>query len=162
MVLQHDKYMLLALVQAEKAGLINEVPVGAVLVDEKGRILSADHNRTIEMCDPCAHAEILALRAAAARVNSYRLVTCTLYTTVEPCLMCMGALVHARVATVVYGAKDAKWGAAGSLYNFADDIRLNHRINIVSGVHQKKCKEIMQAFFREKRRAQSQSSLTTS
>jgi tRNA(adenine34) deaminase len=156
MLYSHDKYMQLALAQAEKAGLIGEVPVGAVLLDDKGRILAAEHNRTIERCDPSAHAEILALRAAAAKVNNYRLSTCTLYATLEPCLMCMGALVHARIATVVYGAQDIKWGAAGSLYNFAVDDRLNHRIQIVAGVCQEQCREIIQAFFRNKRRIKKQ------
>ncbi len=153
MCLDHTKYMQLALAQAKKAGLIDEVPVGAVLVDNKGRILAEEHNRTISRCDPSAHAEILALRAAAALIKNYRLTGCVVYTTVEPCVMCMGALVHARVAAVVYGTEDQKWGAAGSLYNFASDDRLNHRIEIVGGVCQEQCREVIQTFFRNKRRA---------
>lgn len=122
------------------------------MVDDKGRVLAEEHNRTITTCDPCAHAEILALRAAAAKVNNYRLTGCVLYATLEPCLMCMGALVHARIAKVVYGARDTKWGAAGSLYDFAGDDRLNHRIELVTGVCREQCREIIQAFFRNKRR----------
>lgn len=123
------------------------------MVDDKGRIFAAEHNRTISSCDPSAHAEMLALRAAAAKVGNYRLPGSILYTTIEPCLMCMGALVHARVAMVVYGACDAKWGAAGSLYDFGADDRLNHRIEIVAGVCKAQCREIIQTFFRKKRRA---------
>ena len=148
----HKHFMRLAIEQAKKAGQIGEVPIGAVLVAENGEILSAAHNQTIVQQDPTAHAEILTLRQAAAKLNNYRLLGTTLVVTVEPCLMCMGALVHARVKRLVFGASDPKWGAAGSLYNFAEDIRLNHRVEIINGVLEGKCRELMQAFFRAKRK----------
>jgi tRNA(adenine34) deaminase len=157
MSLKHEEYMQIALSQAEKAGRIGEVPIGAVLVDQKGRVLAKAHNRTIGNCDPTAHAEILALRAAAVKIKNYRLTGCVLYVTIEPCLMCMGASVHARIAMVVYGACDPKWGAAGSLYNFATDQRLNHPFQVVSGVCKERCRELIQTFFRDKRRGVNQS-----
>ena len=143
--------MELALIEAKKAGQMGEVPIGAILVDSDGAILSATHNRTISLADPTAHAEILALREAAAKINNYRLLNTTLYVTVEPCIMCMGAIVHARISKVVFGAGDPKWGAAGSLYHFAEDERLNHRVAITKGVCEQECRNLMQEFFRAKR-----------
>jgi tRNA(adenine34) deaminase len=143
--------MRIALEEARRARRIDEVPVGAVLVDESGNLLARAHNRTIANADPTAHAEILALRAAAGKLKNYRLLNTTLYVTIEPCLMCMGAVVHARVARVVYGAPDPKWGAAGSLYHFAQDGRLNHRPEVVPGMCETECRELMQEFFRLKR-----------
>ncbi len=143
--------MKIALNEAKKAGQIGEVPVGAILVSENGDILSAAHNQTIKLADPTAHAEILALRKAALEDNNYRLLNTTLYVTVEPCIMCMGAIVHARISRVVFGATDPKWGAAGSLYNFAADDRLNHRVKIITGVCAEDCRRLMQDFFRAKR-----------
>ena len=151
MNLSHDKYMRLALSEAEKAGQMGEVPIGAILVAEDGNILSCTHNRTIDMADPTAHAEILVLREAALKINNYRLLNTTLYVTVEPCLMCMGAIVHARISNIVFGTSDPKWGAAGSLYNFAEDDRLNHRVEITKGVCEEECRSLMQEFFRAKR-----------
>ena len=145
------KFMKLAINEAKKAGQKDEVPVGAVLVAESGDILSISHNQVITLADPTAHAEILVLRKAAQKVLNYRLLGATLYVTIEPCIMCMGAIVHARVARVVFGAEDLKWGAAGSLYNFAEDVRLNHRPEIIQGVCQDECRELMQDFFRSKR-----------
>ena len=142
----------LALGEAKKAGQIGEVPIGAVLVAENGAVLSAAHNQTIKQVDPTAHAEILALREAAAKIHNYRLLNTSLFVTVEPCLMCMGALVHARVKRIIYGAADPKWGAAGSLYNLAEDYRLNHRVEIINGVREQTCRELVQAFFRAKRK----------
>ena len=147
----HTKFMEIALVEAEKAGQIGEIPVGAVLVSENGEILSAAHNHTIKRVDPTAHAEILALRKAALEINNYRLLNTTLYVTVEPCIMCMGAIVHARISRVVFGANDLKWGAAGSLYNYAEDDRLNHRVEIIAGVRAEDCRRLMQDFFLSKR-----------
>jgi tRNA(adenine34) deaminase len=147
----HEYFMKLALTEAKKAGRIGEVPVGAVIVSEKGEILSAAHNQTIKLTDPTAHAEILALRKAALEISNYRLLNTTLYVTVEPCIMCMGAIVHARISQVVYGATDPKWGAAGSLYNYAEDDRLNHRVEITTGVCAEDCRRLMQDFFRAKR-----------
>ena len=122
--------MKLALNQARAAGNQGEVPVGAVLIAPTGDILATAHNQTISLNDPTAHAEILALRNAALKVANYRLLNTTLYVTIEPCIMCMGAIVHARVSKVVFGTEDPKWGAAGSLYNFAKDIKINHRPEI--------------------------------
>ena len=147
----HTKLMEIALAEAEKAGQIGEVPIGAVLVSENGKILSADHNQTIKLADPTAHAEILVLRKAAHEISNYRLLNTTLYVTVEPCIMCMGAIVHARVSGVVFGATDPKWGAAGSLYNYAEDHRLNHRVEIIADVCANDCRRLMQDFFRAKR-----------
>jgi len=147
----HTKFMEIALAEAKNAGQIGEVPVGAILVSENGDILSAAHNQTIKLADPTAHAEILALRKAALEVNNYRLLNTTLYVTVEPCIMCMGAIVHARISRVVFGATDPKWGAAGSLYNFAADDRLNHRVEIITGVCAEDCRRSIQDFFRAKR-----------
>ncbi len=141
-----------ALEEAKKAGQKDEVPVGAVVVTEKGKILSAAHNQVIGLCDPTAHAEILAIREAASKVQNYRLLNTTLYVTVEPCIMCMGAIIHARISTVVFGAFDPKWGAAGSLYNFSDDTRLNHLPEIIPGICEDECKALMQDFFRSKRK----------
>jgi tRNA(adenine34) deaminase len=145
------KFMKMAIKEAKKAGQKDEVPVGAVLVSESGDILSLSHNQVITFSDPTAHAEISALRKAAIKVSNYRLLNTTLYVTIEPCVMCMGAIVHARVARVVFGANDLKWGAAGSLYNFAEDTRLNHRPEIIPGVCQDECREMIQEFFRSKR-----------
>jgi tRNA(adenine34) deaminase len=145
------KFMNLAINEAKKAGQKDEVPVGAVLVSGSGDILSQSHNQVITFADPTAHAEIWALREAAIKVSNYRLLSTTLYVTIEPCVMCMGAIVHARVARVVFGTNDLKWGAAGSLYNFADDTRLNHRPEIISGVCRDECRELIQDFFRSKR-----------
>jgi len=147
----HENFMELALNEAKKAGQIGEVPVGAILVSENGEILSAAHNQTIKLADPTAHAEILTLRKAALEINNYRLLNTTLYVTVEPCIMCMGAIVHARISRVVFGAPDPKWGAAGSLYNFAADDRLNHRVDIITGVCAEDCRRLMQDFFLSKR-----------
>ncbi|UCF94483.1 MAG: tRNA adenosine(34) deaminase TadA [Desulfobacterales bacterium] len=147
----HEQFMQLALSEAEKAGQIAEVPVGAVLVAENGEILASDHNQTIKKRDPTAHAEVLVIRGAAAKIQNYRLLNTTLYVTIEPCVMCMGAIVHARVGTVVFGARDPKWGAAGSLYDFAADNRFNHRPEIVQGLCQDACAALMQAFFRNRR-----------
>ena len=146
-----ETYMVIALSEAEKAWQENEVPVGAVLVSDSGKILAADHNRTIGLSDPTAHAEIRVLRQAAQKIGNYRLLNTTCYVTVEPCIMCMGALVHARVAKIVFGTADPKWGAAGSLYHFEEDNRLNHQPVVISGVYQDKCRALIQGFFHEKR-----------
>ncbi len=140
-----------ALNEAEKARKKGEVPIGAVLVADNRQVLAAEHNRTITLNDPTAHAEILALRSAAAQIGNYRLLNTTLYVTVEPCPMCMGAIIHARVTQVIFGTRDPKWGAAGSLYNFADDQRFNHQPEIIEGVCKDECKTLMQNFFRSKR-----------
>jgi tRNA(adenine34) deaminase len=151
MTKQHIKFMKLALNQAKKAGQKEEVPIGAVLVSESGEILAVSLNQTISLVDPTAHAEIITLRKAAQKILNYRLLRTTLYVTIEPCIMCMGAIVHARISRVVFGAHDPKWGAAGSLYNFADDARLNHRPEIIQGICEDECRTLIQDFFRDKR-----------
>ena len=152
MTINHNAYMKLALSEAKKASEKAEVPIGAVLVSQAGDILAASHNQTISFNDPTAHAEILVLRKAAHQTQNYRLLNTILYVTIEPCVMCMGALVHARISRLVYGAKDPKWGAAGSLYNLADDIRLNHRVEVIEGICEDDCRALMQNFFRSKRK----------
>jgi len=147
----HIELMKLALNEARIAKQNQEVPVGAVLISNNGDILATAHNQTICLADPTAHAEILVLRKAARKISNYRLLSTTLYATVEPCLMCMGAIVHARISRVVFGARDPKWGAAGSLYNFAEDNRLNHRPEIITGVCETECKTLIQDFFRTRR-----------
>ena len=148
---KHIDFMNLALSEAGKAGQKNEIPIGAVLIAENDELLSAAHNKTIILKDPTAHAEILALRSAAEKIGNYRLLKTTLYVTVEPCPMCMGALLHARVSRVVFGTRDPKWGAAGSLYNLAEDHRFNHQLEIIEGICESECKKLMQDFFRKKR-----------
>ncbi|MFH1975039.1 MAG: tRNA adenosine(34) deaminase TadA [Pseudomonadota bacterium] len=148
----HEKYMKLAIDEAKKAGQNGEVPIGAVLVAEDDKILAAAYNSTISLCDPSAHAEILALREAGKKLKNYRLLNTTLYVTIEPCFMCMGAIVHARLKRLVFGTYDPKWGAAGSLYNFAEDERLNHKIEIIPGISLEECKNLIQLFFKEKRK----------
>ena len=140
-----------ALLEAQEAAQEDEVPVGAVLVAQDGTVLAKAHNQTIALCDPTAHAEILALRAASRALGNYRLPNTTLYVTVEPCIMCMGALLHARVARIVFGAKDPKWGGAGSRYNLAADTGLNHAIDVQGGLLENECRELIQDFFRAKR-----------
>ena len=147
-----EDFMALALAEAAAAEDEGEVPVGAVLVSGDGAVLARAHNRVITLNDPSAHAEILTLRAACTALGNYRLPGTTLYATVEPCPMCMGALIHARVAAVVYGAPDPKWGAAGSLYDLSCDDRLNHRIAVTAGVLENRCRERIQNFFRRRRK----------
>ncbi len=151
MLEKHIKFMNLAIKEAEKAGQMAEVPIGAVLVAKTGDVLAAAYNQTIQLSDPTAHAEVLVLRQAAQKINNYRLLDTTLYVTIEPCIMCMGAIVHARVKQVVFGASDPKWGAAGSLYNIAEDLRLNHQPDVIQGVCHNECKTLIQNFFHEKR-----------
>jgi tRNA(adenine34) deaminase len=143
--------MRLALREAARAGRAGEVPVGAILVDAGGEVIARAHNRPVATSDPTAHAEIVALRRAARRFGNYRLPGTTLYVTVEPCPMCAGALVQARVARVVFGATDPKGGAARTLYRILDDPRLNHRAEVVGGVLESECREIIRRFFRERR-----------
>jgi tRNA(adenine34) deaminase len=147
----HETYMKMALALAEIAGDRGEVPVGAVLTAETGEVLASAFNQPISLCDPTAHAEILALREGARGLENYRLLNTTLYVTIEPCLMCMGAIIHARVKRVVFGARDPRWGAAGSLYNFAENNRLNHRPEIVAGVCESACRQLIQSFFSARR-----------
>ena len=147
----HDIYMRIALKEAWKAYDLGEVPVGAVIIDSDGTILGKAHNETITRNDPTAHAEILALREAAEAIKNYRLLQTKMYVTIEPCIMCAGALVHARVEEVIYGANDPKWGGVTSLYQLCEDERLNHRLNVTSGVLESDCGDVIRRFFIEKR-----------
>ena len=148
-----DLYHLMkeALKEAEKGLTRGEIPVGAVLAGPDGQIVAKAHNQPIALNDPTAHAEILALRKAGLVLRNYRLNNTILVVTVEPCLMCMAAAINARIARLVFGADDPKGGAAGSLYNLASDNRLNHRIEITSGIMEKECRTLMQEFFRIRR-----------
>ena len=143
-------FMKIALEEAQEAYRRGEVPVGAVLVRE-GNILARAHNAPISKNDPSAHAEMLVLRQAAELIGNYRLAGSELYVTLEPCIMCAGAIVHARVERVIFGARDPKCGAVFSLYNVLTDKRLNHQVKITEGILREECGEIMSRFFREKR-----------
>lgn len=146
-----ENMMQLALEQARLAAIADEVPIGAVLLGPGGDIWSQCHNLTISSNDPTAHAEIVALREAARNIGNYRLTGATLYTTIEPCIMCMGALIHARVRRVVFGAYDVKWGGCGSIYNMAEEKRFNHRIEVKGGILADACRILMRDFFVKKR-----------
>ncbi|MBW2038505.1 MAG: tRNA adenosine(34) deaminase TadA [Deltaproteobacteria bacterium] len=146
-----DKEMMeMAIEEALKASQEGEVPVGAVLVRE-GEVLAKEHNRSLSLNDPTAHAEILVLREGASRVGNYRLNGCELYVTIEPCPMCAGAILHSRLARLIFGARDEKAGAVESLYRLLNDPRLNHRVQVTEGVLAERCKEIVQAFFQLRR-----------
>lgn len=142
-----------ALEAARRAGEQDEVPIGACLIDKDGNLLAVAGNRTITDSDPTAHAEILALREAAKKIENYRLVDSVVYSTIEPCAMCAGALVNARIKKLVYGAKDERFGAVETLFRICDSESLNHRIEIVSDVLAEECRTLMQEFFRKKRAA---------
>jgi tRNA(adenine34) deaminase len=144
-------WMQKALQAAEGARVAGEVPVGACLIDKNGELLACAGNRTITDSDPTAHAEILILREAASKIGNYRLTETTVYTTIEPCAMCAGALVNARIKRLVFGAHDTRFGAVESLFRLCDTSSLNHRIEIKSGVLADECKRLMQDFFRQKR-----------
>src|SRR6478672_4444904 len=142
--------MELALAEARMAAEAGEVPVGALVINN-GEIIGRAGNRNLRDHDPTAHAEILALREAAQHLGNHRLTGCTLYATIEPCAMCAGAIIHARIARLVYGAKDPKAGAAGSILHVINHPRLNHKMEVVSGVLDDRCSEILQDFFRRRR-----------
>ena len=141
--------MRMALGEAKSALESGEVPVGAVITME-GRVLAKAHNSPILMKDPTAHAEILAIREAADRTENYRLTGTTIYVTIEPCVMCAGAIIHARIARLVFGATDPKGGAL-SLYDMFGDRKLNHSVDVTGGVLREECGKILSRFFREKR-----------
>ncbi len=147
---QDERFMNLALAQAEQAFALGETPVGAVVVCG-GEVLCADHNRRETALDPTAHAELLVVREAARRLGRWRLTGCTVYVTLEPCVMCAGAMVLARVDRLVYGATDPKAGAVASLYQVLADPRLNHRPVVSAGVLAEPCGAILSRFFRERR-----------
>jgi tRNA(adenine34) deaminase len=145
----HEAFMRQALDQARRAMQVGEVPIGAVIVAE-GRVAGEGFNQPIRAVDPTAHAEIVALRQAARAASNYRLTGATLYVTLEPCLMCVGAIVNARVATVVYGAPEPKWGALGSILD-ARTLKLNHRLQVIGGVLEAACRQMVVDFFKFRR-----------
>ncbi len=145
-----EKFIRIALEEARLAFEKDEVPVGAVVVCGDN-ILSRAHNSPILMNDPSAHAEILAIRRAAGRARNYRLVGTTLYVTLEPCVMCAGAIIQARISKVVFGAYDPKSGGVTSLYNILSDERLNHSVEVMGGILKEECSEILSRFFHKKR-----------
>lgn len=147
---EHERWMRYALALAERGRAEGEVPVGAVLVKD-GEVVGEGWNRPIATCDASAHAEIQAIRAAGQRLGNYRLLDTTLYVTLEPCAMCVGAIVHARIARVVYGASEPKTGACGSCFDLLASDRHNHRVEVVAGVLAEECGEQLRAFFRERR-----------
>lgn len=144
-------FMRIALDEASRAAAIGEVPVGAVVV-RGGQIIGRGFNQPISSSDPTTHAEIVALRSAAKLLNNYRLVDCSLYVTLEPCAMCVGAMLHARLTRVVWGAPEPKSGACGSVINLPAESRLNHHTNFVGGVLATESGAILKAFFRERRK----------
>lgn len=147
-----EYYMGLALREAEKAYGREEVPIGAVVVHE-GKVIGRGHNQIEMLQDPTAHAEMLAITAAANTLGSRRLLNCTLYATIEPCCMCSGAIVLARIPRIVFGALDPKAGASGSLYTITHDARLNHRCTVEYGILQEESSAIIRSFFAERRKA---------
>ena len=147
-----DAYMRLALEQAQQAWNLGEVPVGAVVVKD-GEVIAVGCNQPIGKHDPTAHAEIVALRAAAEKIGNYRLPGCELYVTLEPCVMCSGAMMHARLAKVVFGAADPKTGACGSVINLFEQAQLNHHTEIEGGVLADECGDMLKRFFAARRAA---------
>ena len=147
----HVHYMRMAYQQAQIAESLEEVPIGAVIVHQ-GRVIAAAHNQREMLRDPTAHAEMLAITQAAESIGDWRLIDCALYVTLEPCPMCAGAIVNARVPVVVYGATDGKGGAVSSLYHLLNDDRLNHSCEVVPGVMAAECGEILTNFFRQQRK----------
>jgi tRNA(adenine34) deaminase len=145
------RFMELALDEARESQKRGEVPVGAVIVDASGTVLAQAGNRSIIDADPSGHAEMVALRAAGKKVGNYRLPGTTLYVTIEPCIMCAGAMVHARIERLVFGAYDPKTGAVVSCYSIGGDNRLNHRLRVNGGLLEQECGELITSFFRQKR-----------
>jgi tRNA(adenine34) deaminase len=142
----HEYWMRRAIAEAGKAHGKDEVPIGCVIVRD-GRIIARGHNLRETTQDPAAHAELIAIRKAARKLDSWRLLDTTLYVTLEPCIMCMGAIILARIPTVVFGCFDPKGGAAGTLYDLSDDPRLNHRVELVPRILEEECSGLLSAFF---------------
>lgn len=144
---EQEKFMREAIAEAQQAAVLNEVPIGAVVVKD-GRVIGRGHNMREHFQDVTYHAEMLAIMEACERLHSWRLEDCDLYVTLEPCIMCSGAIINARIANVYYGAPDPKAGAVDSLYHLLTDTRLNHQVNVTSGVLQEKCSQMLKNFFR--------------
>jgi tRNA(adenine34) deaminase len=151
MSMDYEQLMEEALSEAKKGLKKGEVPVGAILAGPDGEALARGYNQPISLNDPTAHAEMIVLREAGDACNNYRLPGTTLIVTIEPCIMCMGAAINARVSRLIFGAFDPKAGAAGSIYNLAEDARLNHRIEVISGIREQECRDLIQEFFRARR-----------
>jgi tRNA(adenine34) deaminase len=150
-MISNDEYwMQRALELARKAADVDEVPVGAVIVKDN-QLIAEGWNHPIQLRDPSAHAEMIALRQAGIALNNYRLPDTTLYVTLEPCVMCVGAMIHARVGRVVFGAHDAKTGAAGSMFDLLQSEKHNHKIEVTGGVLEAQCRDVLQEFFKRKR-----------
>ncbi|HEY6419026.1 MAG TPA: tRNA adenosine(34) deaminase TadA [Candidatus Binataceae bacterium] len=149
-IAEDARFMERALAEARRAAVAGEVPVGAIAVLE-GRVVGVGHNCPIALKDPTAHAEIVAIRAAAAELKSYRLDGVAVFVTLEPCVMCVGAMINARIARLVYGARDAKAGALGSVYDIGRDGRLNHTIEVQGGVRAAECADLLTGFFKSRR-----------
>ena len=147
----NEFWMRRAIEAAHEAEILNEVPIGACLIDKNGELLAVAGNRTRIDCDPTAHAEIIILREAAKKIGNYRLTETTIYTTIEPCAMCAGALIQARIARLVFGATDERFGAVETHFRICDSSSLNHRMEITSGVLADECRTLMQNFFRARR-----------
>ena len=154
---EQQRFMSLALDQAHQAAELGEVPVGAVVVDPAGQVVGRAHNRRELDQDPLAHAELLALGQAARALSSWRLIGTTLYVTLEPCVMCAGALVNARVERLVYGCEDPKAGAVRTLYALCEDPRLNHRVQDIRGVEGERCATVLRDFFAARREQKTRS-----
>jgi tRNA(adenine34) deaminase len=146
----HEHWMNRAISEARKAEAKNEVPIGCVILHE-GKIIARGHNLRESTQDPAAHAELIAIRKAARKLGSWRLLNCTLYVTLEPCTMCMGAIILARIPTVVFGCYDPKGGAAGSLFDLSSDPRLNHQVKLVPNIQATECSGLLSSFFSELR-----------
>ena len=155
MLKRDEHWMQQALALAHKAAEVDEVPVGAVIVKDD-QLIAEGWNHPIQLHDPSAHAEMIALRHAGIKLNNYRLLDTTLYVTLEPCVMCVGAMIHARVGRVVFGAYDAKTGAAGSMFDLLQSEKHNHKIEVTGGVLEIQCREVLQDFFKRKRQQSDQ------
>lgn len=145
-VTNNDHFMRAALVEAQKAFIIGEVPIGAVIVYD-GKIIGRGHNLREHLNDGIAHAEIMAIQEACGALNSWRLIDCDIYVTIEPCLMCSGAIINSRIRSVYFGSRDPKAGAVESLYQVLGDSRLNHQVNVTEGILSDQCSQIMKDFF---------------
>lgn len=146
-----ELFMQEAIQEAKKCLAINEVPVGAVIVHQ-GKVIARGYNKMISSNNPTAHAEIEAITEAGVKLNNYRLIDATLYVTLEPCVMCSGAMIHARIGRVVYGASDYKTGAVSSAFNLLNDPKHNHQISVTSGILAKECGEMLSNFFKNRRK----------
>ena len=155
MEVNDERWMQHALNLARQAAAADEVPVGAVIVKDD-QLIAEGWNHPIQLHDPSAHAEMIALRHAGIKLNNYRLLDTTLYVTLEPCVMCVGAMIHARVGRVVFGAYDAKTGAAGSMFDLLQSEKHNHKIEVTGGVLEIQCREVLQDFFKRKRQQSDQ------